>query len=117
MIACLIFKSIVCNVLSIFVLHLFKNRIIFDSFYILGAPHLTDGMRQVSTAYQEIGTIFEQEPKHDWEPLSNLLYEYKGVIDAFPAIINAAKVKKVGLLNESHPRAFQTITLSFFIAF
>ncbi|RXG69391.1 Sorting nexin-18 [Armadillidium vulgare] len=42
-------------------------------------------------AYQEIGTIFEQEPKHDWEPLSNLLYEYKGLIDGFPSIISAAK--------------------------
>ncbi|KAL7646548.1 UNVERIFIED_CONTAM: hypothetical protein RMT77_001799 [Armadillidium vulgare] len=55
------------------------------------APHLTDGIRRVSDAYQEIGTIFEQEPKHDWEPLSNLLYEYKGLIDGFPSIISAAK--------------------------
>ena len=35
----------------------------------------------------------------------------------FLRISKVALFQKLGLLNESHPRIFQTITLSFFIAF
>ena len=57
-----------------------------------GAPYLTDAVRHVSETYQDIGVIYEEEPKYDWDPLQNLLYEYRGVIDGFPSIISAAKV-------------------------
>ncbi|XP_063851087.1 sorting nexin lst-4-like isoform X2 [Scylla paramamosain] len=55
------------------------------------APGLTDAIHHVSEAYADIGTVFEEEPKHDWDPLCHLLFEYKGLIDGFPSVISAAK--------------------------
>ncbi|KAK4304005.1 hypothetical protein Pmani_024025 [Petrolisthes manimaculis] len=55
------------------------------------APDLTEAIHHVSEAYSDIGTIFEEEPKHDWEPLCHLLFEYRGLIDGFPNVISAAK--------------------------
>lgn len=57
-----------------------------------GAPALTDAIHHVSEAYSDIGTVFEEEPKHDWDPLCHLLFEYKGLIDGFPSVISATKV-------------------------
>ncbi|XP_069980693.1 sorting nexin lst-4 isoform X1 [Penaeus vannamei] len=55
------------------------------------APGLTEAIHHVSEAYADIGTVFEEEPKHDWDPLCNLLFEYKGLIDGFPSVISVTK--------------------------
>uniref|UniRef100_A0A6A7FZF0 Sorting nexin-18-like n=2 Tax=Hirondellea gigas TaxID=1518452 RepID=A0A6A7FZF0_9CRUS len=55
------------------------------------APHLTQALHHVGDTYTKIGSIFEEEPRHDWEPLGNLLYEYRGILDGFPQIITATK--------------------------
>lgn len=55
------------------------------------APGLTEAIHHVSEAYCDIGTVFEEEPKHDWDPLCHLLFEYKGLIDGFPSVISATK--------------------------
>nr|XP_045611627.1 sorting nexin lst-4-like isoform X2 [Procambarus clarkii] len=55
------------------------------------APGLTEAIHHMSEAYQDIGTVFEEEPKHDWDPLCHLLFEYRGLIDGFPSVINITK--------------------------
>lgn len=67
-----------------------KKRHIY--FVFAGAPGLTEAIHHVSEAYADIGTVFEEEPKHDWDPLCNLLFEYKGLIDGFPSVISVTKV-------------------------
>ena len=54
---------------------------------------MTQALHHVGETYTQIGTIFEEEPRHDWEPLGNLLYEYRGILDGFPQIITATKVR------------------------
>ena len=61
-------------------------------FVIAGAPGLTQALHHVGDTYTKIGQTFEEEPRHDWEPLGNLLYEYRGILDGFPQIITATKV-------------------------
>lgn len=55
------------------------------------APELTEAIHHVSEAYSDIGTVYEEEPKHDWDPLCHLLFEYRGLIDGFPSVISATK--------------------------
>ncbi|XP_071524426.1 sorting nexin-18, partial [Panulirus ornatus] len=55
------------------------------------APDLTEAIHHVSEAYSDIGTVFEEEPKHDWDPLCHLLFEYRGLIDGFPSVISITK--------------------------
>ena len=55
---------------------------------------MTQALHHVGDTYTKIGVIFEEEPRHDWEPLGNLLYEYRGILDGFPQIITATKVRK-----------------------
>jgi len=55
------------------------------------SPSLTSALHHVGDTYTKIGLIFEEEPRHDWEPLGNLLYEYRGILDGFPQIVQATK--------------------------
>ncbi|KAF2893797.1 hypothetical protein ILUMI_12381 [Ignelater luminosus] len=67
-----------------------------ESFYSLGTAiesaekatptDLATGIKRIGTAYFEIGKIFEDQPKLDWEPLSDKLYIYKGITSSFPDI-------------------------------
>lgn len=67
-----------------------------ESFYSLGTAiesaekatptDLATGIKRIGTAYFEIGKIFEDQPKLDWEPLSDKLYMYKGITGSFPDI-------------------------------
>lgn len=61
-------------------------------FSITGAPDLTEAIHHMSEAYSDIGTVFSEEPKHDWDPLCHLLFEYRGLIDGFPSVISITKV-------------------------
>lgn len=73
--------------------HLSPHLSVINSIYkFSGAPELTEAIHHMSEAYSDIGTVFDEEPKHDWEPLCHLLFEYRGLIDGFPNVISAAKV-------------------------
>lgn len=72
-----------------------------ESFYSLGTAiesaekamptDLATGIKRIGTAYFEIGKIFEDQPKLDWEPLADKLYIYKGITGAFPDIFSIHK--------------------------
>lgn len=72
-----------------------------ESFYSLGTAiesaekamptDLATGIKRIGTAYFEIGKIFEDQPKLDWEPLADKLYIYKGITSSFPDIFSIHK--------------------------
>lgn len=45
----------------------------------------------IGTAYFDIGKIFEEQQKIDWEPLSDKLYIYKGITNCFPDMLAIQK--------------------------
>lgn len=61
-------------------------------FYIPDGSDLSQALQDMSTAYEEIGTMYEMQPKHDWDPLSNLLFEYRGLIYSFSGVTSLLKV-------------------------
>lgn len=48
---------------------------------------LNEALRYTSATYDSIGKLYEQQPKCDLEPLSNALYEYKGLLSNWPEIL------------------------------
>ncbi|XP_018331254.1 sorting nexin lst-4 [Agrilus planipennis] len=106
-----------------------------ESFYSLGTaiesaekakpPDLATGIKRIGTAYFDIGKIYEDQPKLDWEPLADKLYVYRGITGAFPdifAIHRGAQQKRKecekinmppGQLNEVRKRT-DTVTYAIF---
>lgn len=72
-----------------------------ESFYSLGTAiesaekatpsDLATGIKRIGTAYFEIGKLFEEQPKIDWEPLCDKMHLYKGIIGSFPDIFSIHK--------------------------
>lgn len=52
-----------------------------------------EAIKGTGNAYNEIGKLFEDQPKLDWEPLGDVLHIYKGVISAYPDILTIHKVR------------------------
>lgn len=61
-----------------------------------------EAIKGTGQAYNEIGRLFDEQPKQDWEPLGDMLHIYKGVISMFPDIFTNHKVRssRSSLLNK-----------------
>jgi len=55
------------------------------------SQELTRAIRHTGETYDDIGKLFEEQPRYDLEPLCDVLYEYKGILGAFPDIIQVHK--------------------------
>ncbi|PNF21155.1 Sorting nexin lst-4 [Cryptotermes secundus] len=53
--------------------------------------NLMEAVRVTGNTYHEIGKLFEEQPKLDWEPLADVLHLYKGIISSFPDILTVHK--------------------------
>ncbi|XP_077286975.1 sorting nexin 33-like protein SH3PX1 [Arctopsyche grandis] len=58
---------------------------------LISTSKLTAAIRKTGGTYIDIGKLFEEQPKHDWEPLSDKLHIYKGIIGSFPDVLAAQK--------------------------
>jgi len=54
-----------------------------------------EAVKGTGHAYFEIGRLFDEQPKQDWEQLGDFLHIYKGVISAFPEIFTNHKVRTI----------------------
>lgn len=68
--------------------HYFKLLILGTS-----SAALTNAIKEVGDTYNEIGKMFEEQPKSDWEPLGDTLHIFKGILAAFPDILTVHKVR------------------------
>ena len=57
--------------------------------------HLVEAVKGTGHAFFEIGKLFDEQPKQDWEPLGDFLHVHKGVISAFPEIFTNHKVTTI----------------------
>ncbi|XP_068082349.1 sorting nexin lst-4 isoform X2 [Anabrus simplex] len=53
--------------------------------------NLSQAVRKTGETYNEIGKLFEDQPKSDWEPLGDMLHIYKGILASFPDILTVHK--------------------------
>lgn len=48
---------------------------------------LNEAIRQTSAAYEDISRLYEDQPKNDFEPMADLLHQYKGLLSSWPEIL------------------------------
>lgn len=48
---------------------------------------LNEAIRQTSSAYDEISRLHEEEPKYDFEPMADILHQYRGLLSGWPEIL------------------------------
>ncbi|XP_018312658.1 sorting nexin lst-4 [Mycetomoellerius zeteki] len=56
-----------------------------------GRGKLTRALKATGDAYNDIGKLYEEQPKFDWEPLSDKFHIYRGIISNFPDVISIHK--------------------------
>ncbi|KAI5726531.1 hypothetical protein M8J76_004352 [Diaphorina citri] len=56
--------------------------------------HLRDALKKTGDTYNELGKLFEEQPKLDWEPLGDVLHIYKGIITSMPDILGLHKKRE-----------------------
>ncbi|KAG8042077.1 hypothetical protein G9C98_000068 [Cotesia typhae] len=56
-----------------------------------GRSTLTNALRRTGEVYNDIGRLYEEQPRLDWEPLADKFHIYRGVINNFPDVISIHK--------------------------
>ncbi|KAK2703089.1 hypothetical protein QYM36_018372 [Artemia franciscana] len=52
---------------------------------------LRTAIRRTGETYEEIGHLYAEQPKNDWEIIDNLMHDYRGLVGAFPGILAVHK--------------------------
>ncbi|KAJ8668097.1 hypothetical protein QAD02_009760 [Eretmocerus hayati] len=52
---------------------------------------LTQALKETGDAYNEIGRLYEEQPKFDWEPLADKFHIYRGIISSFSDVVSIHK--------------------------
>ncbi|XP_011499154.1 PREDICTED: sorting nexin-9 isoform X2 [Ceratosolen solmsi marchali] len=52
---------------------------------------LNQALKDTGEAYNEIGKLYEEQPKYDWEPLADKFHIYRGIISNFSDVISIHK--------------------------
>ncbi|XP_049888143.1 sorting nexin lst-4 [Pectinophora gossypiella] len=60
------------------------NSLSFDEGGIVSRSKLTSAIKMTGGAYIEIGRMYEEQPKYDFEPLGDKFHLYKGIVGGFP---------------------------------
>ena len=53
-----------------------------------GSMNLTNAITVTGEAYEDIGKMFEEQPRHDWEHLGDVMHDYRGLLGGWPGILS-----------------------------
>ncbi|KOB78080.1 Sorting nexin-9 [Operophtera brumata] len=60
------------------------NALSLDEGSIVSTSKLTSAVKMTGGAYIDIGRMYDEQPKWDWEPLGDKFHLYKGIVGSFP---------------------------------
>lgn len=49
--------------------------------------NLTNAITCTGEAYEEIGKMYEDQPRNDWEHLGDMMHDYRGTLAGWPGIL------------------------------
>ncbi|KAG8189024.1 hypothetical protein JTE90_025467 [Oedothorax gibbosus] len=52
---------------------------------------LTTAIKHTAAVYEDLGRMYEDQPKYDVEPMADVLHEYKGMLSAWPDVLHIQK--------------------------
>lgn len=56
-------------------------------------PNLNNAIICTGEAYEEIAKMFDDQPRNDWEPLGDIMHDYKGMLAGWPGILQIHAVR------------------------
>lgn len=63
------------------------NALGLDEGSMVSRSKLTSAIKMTGGAYIEIGRMYDDQPKYDWEPLGDKFHLYKGIVGSFPEVL------------------------------
>ena len=64
------------------------------------STNLTNAITITGEAYEDIGKMYDDQPKNDWEPLGDTMHDYKGILAGWPGILQIHSVSVQLLFND-----------------
>nr|XP_042908900.1 sorting nexin lst-4 isoform X2 [Parasteatoda tepidariorum] len=55
------------------------------------SEYLTTAIKHTAGVYEDLGKMYEEQPKYDSEPMADVLHEYKGMLAAWPDVLHIQK--------------------------
>ena len=54
--------------------------------------NLNNAITVTGEAYEEIGKMFDDQPKNDWERLGDTMHDYRGLLAGWPNVLQIHQV-------------------------
>lgn len=67
------------------------NALSLDEGSIVSTSKLTSAIKMTGGVYIDIGRMYDEQPKFDWEPLGDKFHLYKGIVGSFPDVLGNHK--------------------------
>ena len=62
------------------------------SLLIIDMINLNNAITVTGEAYEEIGKMFDDQPKNDWERLGDTMHDYRGLLAGWPNVLQIHQV-------------------------
>ena len=60
-------------------------------------PGLNNAVVATGECYEEIGRLYEEQPRLDWEHLADMMHDYKGLLSGWPQVLHLQSVITAGV--------------------
>ena len=60
--------------------------------------NLTNAITVTGEAYEDIGKMFEDQPRHDWDRLGDIMHDYRGLLSGWPGILQVHSVSSATIV-------------------
>ena len=62
-------------------------KLIIYFFQIVVNPNLTNAIVCTGETYEEIAKMVDDQPRNDWEPLGDMMHDYRGMLAGWPSVL------------------------------
>ena len=55
-------------------------------------PGLNNAVIATGACYEDIGKLYEEQPRLDWEHIADMMHDYKGLLSGWPQVLQIHSV-------------------------
>ena len=77
------------------VVDVMSNVKLYIKYFFLSAEstNLTNAVTCTGEAYEDIAKMYDDQPKNDWEPLGDIMHDYRGILASWPGMLQVHSVR------------------------
>ena len=68
-------------------------------------PNLTNAIVCTGETYEEIAKMVDDQPRNDWEPLGDMMHDYRGMLAGWPSVLQIHAVSFFCCLKKHYEKA------------